>query len=344
MQRKRKFPLKECLQFPNNMNGKAIKNYFDRSHELTIDNPVYVKQFMQLFRHCMTYDGAESDITSYLLKKNMQKNMKVKASIFAKQKGIVAGISESMFFLQNASKLTVEIIKRDGSDVEPSENIVTIVGNPVEILAYERTLLNILQRMSGIATQTHMLIYDNKLCSIPVAKNGTYIAATRKTPWMWLDKKAVTVGGGLTHRLSLEDGVLIKDNHIDILKTVGKKSRYEGFLYFIEALKKQKNSIPFEIEVENQEEAQFLVEEYEKSDLQGHLIIMLDNFTAENAKKTIESMRALKSRRNFYISFELSGGVSPSNIREYANVGADVISLGFLTHSSRVLDMSLKFT
>lgn len=325
------------------MNGKAIKNYFDRSHELTIDNPVYVKQFTQLFRHCMTYDGAERDITSYLLKKNMRKNIKVKASIFAKQKGIVAGISESMFFLQNASKLTVEIIKRDGSNVEPSENIVTIAGNPVEILAYERTLLNILQRMSGIATQTHMLIYDNKLCSIPVVKNGTYIAATRKTPWMWLDKKAVVVGGGLTHRLSLEDGVLIKDNHIDILKTVGKKSRYEGFLYFIEALKKQKDTIPFEIEVENQEEAQFLVREYEKSGLQGHLIIMLDNFTAENAKKTIESMRALKSRRNFYISFELSGGVNPSNIREYANVGADVISLGFLTHSSRVLDMSLRF-
>lgn len=325
------------------MNGKAIQNYFDRSHELTIDNPVYVKQFMQLFRHCMTYDGAEHDITSHLLKKSMQKNMKAKASIFAKQKGIVAGISESMFFLQNASKLTVEIIKRDGSDVEPSENIVTIVGNPVEILAYERTLLNILQRMSGIATQTHILIHNNKLNFAPVIKNGTYIAATRKTPWMWLDKKAVAVGGGLTHRLSLEDGVLIKDNHIDILKTAGKKSRHEGFLYFIDALKKQKDTIPFEIEVENQEEAQFLVQEYEKSGLQGHLIIMLDNFTPEAAEKTIKSMRALKSKKNFYVSFELSGGVNPSNIREYANVGADVISLGFLTHSSGILDMSLKF-
>ncbi len=325
------------------MNGKAIKSYFDRSHELTIDNPVYVKQFMQLFRHCMTYDGAEHDSTSRLLKKSMQKNTKAKVSIFAKQKGIVAGISESMFFLQNASKLAVEIIKRDGSGVKPSDSIATIAGNPIEILAYERTLLNIVQRMSGIATQTHVLIQSHKLQPIPVIKNGTYIAATRKTPWMWLDKKAVAVGGGLTHRLSLEDGVLIKDNHIDILKTTGKKSRYEGFLYFIEAWKKQKDTVPFEIEVESREEAQFLVQEYEKSGLRGHLIIMLDNFTAEHAKKTIEGMRALKSRKNFYISFELSGGVDPSNMGEYANAGADVISLGFLTHSSRVLDMSLKF-
>lgn len=326
------------------MKRQIIKEYYDKSGELVIENLPYGKQLIELCTFLTRYDRAKNDKTSRILESVITKSSRAKARVIAKQNGIVAGVSEIKYFLDHASSCRVDPLKKDGDNVYPFESILTITGYPIEILQYERTILNMLQRMSGIATQTHAFIHKHNLSPFPRGKDGTYVAATRKTHWMWLDKKAVSIGTGLTHRLSLSDGILIKDNHIDLLKKFGKaKSRLEGFLFYIGRLKKQNQKMPFEIEVETFKEALFVHHTYVKYALKNPLILMLDNFSPQTAKKTIQIIQKMQNTASFPVLFELSGGINASSIADYAAIGADVVSLGSLTNCAVSLDISLQF-
>jgi len=306
----------------------TIKQYFNKGPLLTVKKKFYAETCRQLFDFQIKQDLIENDITSKIIS---GKYLKTKAQIISKQNGVIAGIEEVIYLINERTHLKVKQITKDGTKIIDKDLLLEMTGNPLEILKYERTILNILQRMSGIATLTNSLITKNHL--------RTPLAATRKTLWGLMDKKAVFIGGGLTHRLSLSDEILIKDNHIDLWVKKSRVSRSESLKMILDFIKKSQVKKPFEIEVETEKEAYFLNNYYQKSNIPGPLIIMLDNFEPSTAKKTIETIRNQKGTPK--IIFELSGGINEYNIKDYDQVGADVISLGALTHSSRALNISL---
>ncbi len=334
------------------MNKKQILlSYFDKSKKLTITNPLYRKQVEALCSFFLLSDEIKHDLSTQLISKILKDSSrhlehsesshsvkefeishppadgfemtKCATSIIAKQDGIVAGIEESVYILTKQSGIKVREKVKDGVSVKKGEVILELTGNFDQLLKLERTVLNILQRMSGIATETHRLI--------SLLNSTTKIAATRKTLWGWLDKKAVALGGGLTHRLSLKDGILIKDNHLDLIST----NKLVAIEKIIEQIKEKRINGLCEIEVNTYQQAIFAKKWWHEVMRDIPLIIMLDNFSAKEAKKTI---MAIKSSN---LIIELSGGINERNIQEYASIGADVFSLGCLTHSSKSLDLSL---
>ena len=221
--------------------------------------------------------------------------------------------------------------KKDGASVKKGEVILEITGNARDILGYERTLLNILQRMCGIATATFNV---KKL-----VKGRCSIAATRKTLLHLIDKKAVSIGKGLTHRLDLSDFILIKDNHLAVL---GNNIRMA-----IELSDRNSKTKHIEIEVKNKKEALEAARAIKKIKSKKLFAIMFDNMEPSMIKTTIIKINnILKNKNNDkknkrIILFEASGGINPKNIAEYSKTGVDVVSLGFLTHSVKAFDMSL---
>ena len=309
--------------------NEIIKQYFDKSRFLTVKNENYAKTCLQLFDFQTRNDLVENDITSKIIDGKYQD---IKAVIVAKQTGVVAGIEEVVYLIKERTDLKVKIIAKDGTAIKKKDLIIELFGNPLEILQFERTILNIISRMSGIATATNYLIKKNNL--------KTSLAATRKTLWGLLDKKAASIGGGLTHRLSLSDEILIKDNHIDIMAKNSQLTRLESLKKILTFIKKSQTKRPFEIEVETEKEAFFLNNFYQKTNITAPLIIMFDNFKPSVAARTIKTISEQKGGSE--IIFELSGGINENNINDYDKLGADVLSIGALTHSAKALDISLR--
>jgi len=313
----------------NKIISPIIRQYFDKGYLLTTKNKLYSETCLQLFDFQTKNDLVENDVTSKIIAGKYKDPM---ANIVAKQSGVVAGIEEVVYMVNKKTNLTVKQKIKDGKKIKDKDLLLELTGDPLEILKYERTILNILQRMSGIATFTNQLITDYRL--------QTQLAATRKTLWGLMDKKAVSIGGGLTHRLSLSDEILIKDNHIDIIAKKITVSRFEGLKVIMKNIKKNLVNRPFEIEVETEKEAYFLNNYYKEINITAPLIIMLDNFKPSIAVKTIKTIRGQEGSSE--IAFELSGGINENNIKYFDQVGADIISLGSLTHSPKALDISLQ--
>lgn len=247
--------------------------------------------------------------------------LKAEAHIIAKEPCVVAGLPEIETLFK---MLDIKVVRsvNDGDEANQGAVIAEITGEGRAILTAERTALNILTRMSGIATTTRRLLERAKK-----HKKDVRIAATRKTaPGLrHFDKRAVAIGGGDTHRFRLDDTVLIKDNHIAIAGGVE------------EAIRRARSATSFakkiEIEVKKPEEAL-------KAAQMGVDIIMLDNMTPEKVKGSIETLKENGLRDSVLI--EVSGGVTEENVTEYAETEPDIISLGFLTHSVKAIDMSLE--
>lgn len=247
----------------------------------------------------------------------------VEAEIIAKEQGVAAGIEETIVLARSLG-LKIGTHIGDGDAFKNKQVIIKLAGNARTILTAERTMLNLLSRMSGIATTTRKLLEKIKKANLT-----TRIASTRKTApgLLYFDKKAVQIGGGDSHRLHLDDLVLIKDNHITITGNVE------------DAVKKARAKVSFanKIEVETASP-----EEATKAAEAGADIIMLDNFSPKQVKQTIE---LLKKRGHFgKVILEASGGITEENLLEYASTGVDVVSLGELTHSAKALNMSLETT
>ena len=190
-----------------------------------------------------------------------------------------------------------------------------------------------MQRMSGIATETRHLVdllRDHK----------TRIAATRKTNWRYLDKKAVFLGGGLTHRFGLWDSILIKDNHLEALKCDGIKNPVEKAITLVSQFVDKVGFI--EIETTGQDDAIRAARKFKQLKLKKPCITMLDNVTPNEIEQIIKK---LKSKNLYdYVLLEASGNITPENIIEYAKTGVDVLSMGYLTHSAKIFDISLEIT
>jgi nicotinate-nucleotide pyrophosphorylase (carboxylating) len=245
------------------------------------------------------------------------------ALVIAKEAGVAAGIEE-VTILSESLGLKAEGVVSDGAEIKKGQGFLRIAGDARTILSAERTMLNLISRMSGIATATRRLV--EKLCKAGLT---TRLAATRKSvPGLsYFDKKAVLLGGGDPHRLHLDDMILIKDNHIAIVGSV------EGTV----EKAKLKSSFSKKIEVEVTKASDALLAAKAGAD-----IVMLDNFSPKQVKQAVESFK----KAGFFgkVLLEASGGITEVNLLEYASTGVDVLSLGALTHSVRALDISLEIT
>jgi nicotinate-nucleotide pyrophosphorylase (carboxylating) len=269
-------------------------------------------------RKFLEEDLGQGDITTLL---TVPSGTIVEAEIVAKESGVIAGIEE-VFTLLESFGFQVRVLVSDGSRVEGKAAVLKIVGDARTLLSIERTLLNLLMRMSGIATATSRLIEK-----IRRAGYKTRIACTRKVApgLLYFDKRAVMLGGGDTHRLHLDDLIIVKDNHLMVVGDVG------------EAVKRVREAVSFskkiEIEVSSDNEAL----EAAKA---GADIVMLDNFSPQQIKNTLVLLdrEGLRSK----VLIEASGGINEQNVLEFAATGVDILSFGEITDSAKALDMSLE--
>ncbi len=263
-------------------------------------------------------DVGQGDVTTSLV---IEAASRAEAQVVARQSGIVAGIEEATILLESLG-LGAKASVKDGQEVRKNQVLLNISGDTRTILTAERTLLNVLSRMSGIATATRNLVEK-----LRKAKFKTRVACTRKTApgLLYFDKKAVHLGGGDAHRFHLDDMVLIKDNHIamvgNVQKTVETARKHVSF------------SKKIEVEVTTIEDA--LCAARAEAD-----IIMLDNFSPEKIRKAFEALK--KAKYDKKVLLEASGGINAKNVLKFAATGVDLVSLGELTQSPRAFNMSLE--
>lgn len=304
---------------------------------LTLENNVYKQWvFRYTFLELEKDLGAKGDVTTNSLFPELKE---VKAKVIAKEDGVLAGLEEIKYFLIDADenfrprvsgKFSIDFKKKDGDLLHKGDVIMDISAEVHDLLAIERIMLNLLMRMSGIATKTRRIVDK-------VAEYGTLIVPTRKTLWGLLDKKGVVVGGGGTHRLNLCDAILIKDTHLDLMD--------RDFHKVLKSLGEKKPDCRFiEIEIENIDEAvsaaKFLSVNMATYQLNTIGAIMFDNTDPADIKKAIERIKADGLHEK--LLFEASGGINEMNVAEYAATGVDIISMGELTNGVKSLDMSMK--
>jgi nicotinate-nucleotide pyrophosphorylase (carboxylating) len=271
-------------------------------------------------RQLLAEDVGQGDVTSAAV---VPAGLKVEAVVVAKEVGIAAGIEETMILAESLG-LNVKAEVADGDEIKNSNVILKISGDAQTMLSAERTMLNMLSRMSGIATATRRLA--EKLAN---ARATAKIAATRKTALGlgYFDKKAVLIGGGDPHRLRLDDMILIKDNHVAIAGSVEN------------AVKRAKQAVSFSKKIEAEVTS---VADALKAAEAGADIVMLDNFSPKQVR---EAVGALKKAGVFgKVLLEVSGGITEQNLLDYASAQVDIISIGALTHSANALDISLEIT
>ena len=278
-----------------------------------IDDPI-INEFID---NAIREDVGDGDHTSLSIIPATEKG---KARLIVKDEGILAGVEiAEKVFKRFDPEMKIEVLMKDGSHVKHGDIAFTVEGKVLTILQCERLVLNIMQRMSGVATQTHK--YVEKLEGLK-----TKVLDTRKTtPGMrLLDKCAVKLGGGENHRIGLYDMILIKDNHIDFAGGI------ENAIRSAQNYLKQKNkTLRIEVEARSIDDIKKIM------DIGGVHRIMLDNFDIDTTRKAVKLIDGK-------FETESSGGITIDTLRDYAKCGVDYISVGALTHQIRSLDMSLK--
>lgn len=276
--------------------------------------PVQVSDFIS---RALEEDVGHGDITTESIITSFKKS---RAVVVAKQNIVVAGLDFfSEAFRQIDSTVKVRAKIKDSQRAKKGSTVCEIIGPTGSILKAERVALNILQRLSGIAT------YTSDIVSL-IKKTGVKVVDTRKTtPCMrYMEKYAVRMGGGHNHRFGLYDGILIKDNHIKAAGSIKKAVR---------KVKDAHHLLNVEVEVKNIREV--------KEALASRVdVIMLDNMTPLSMKKAVDLIKKMNSD----VIVEASGNVTPETIRDIAAAGVDLISIGALTHSAPAADLSLKIT
>lgn len=263
-------------------------------------------------------DIGQGDITTSLI---VPENYIAKTKVIVKEPGLAAGIEEAKILLESLG-LKVKTLASDGEKIKAKQALMEITGDARTILSVERTLLNLLSRMSGIAMTTRKLVENIKRAGLK-----TRIACTRKTApgLLYFDKKAVLIGGGDTHRLHLDDMVLIKDNHIAVAGGVEA------------AVKRVKEKVSFSKKIE--------VEVTKADDVlsaakAGVDIIMLDNFSPKQIERAVKLLK----EADFFgkVLLEASGGITAENIMAFASTNVDIVSLGEITDSPKSIDVSME--
>ena len=291
---------------------------------MLLRNKLSESALQDLIRNALKEDIGSGDITTELL---IPKNKVIKAVIILKEKAVVAGLEIAQRVFRAIDKnIQFKVTSADGSQEKPGKIIAKIQGQAGSILSGERTALNFLSHLSGVATVTRSFVDQ-------VKSYKARIMDTRKTtPGLReLEKSAVALGGGHNHRMGLWDAVLVKDNHIAVLKAGARGINIKDIARLVK--EKKPKGMKTDIEVRNLKEFQEVLEIPPD-------IIMLDNMDISQIKKAVAMRDAQPSRKN--VKIEVSGGVRLSNIKAIARAGVDMISIGALTHSAKAVDMSLE--
>ncbi len=273
----------------------------------------------ELIRLALTEDVGSGDVTvEYFVPAQAQ----AQAVVLAKESGVLAGVAVAeAVFLAVDPDISVKVKKEDGAKLAARDVVLELAGPARSILTAERTALNFLQRLSGIATQTAVYVQA-------VAGTTTQILDTRKTTpgWRWLEKAAVRAGGGTNHRIGLYDMAMVKDNHLP------KAGGLTGLQAGIKALQAARPGLKVELEADTVEQVRgFLT-------LSGVAFILLDNMSLEEMRQCVALAKGSG------VKLEASGGITLARLPEIAATGVDFISSGALTHSVKALDLSLDFS
>ena len=280
-----------------------------------------MKSFIAL---ALKEDIGEGDVTS---KSSVPKDLVQKGYILAKEEGVVAGIEVAQeVFKQVDTQVGFKAIISDGSQVKFGDVVIELEGPARSILSGERLALNFMQRMSGIATRTNEIV--NILEGTP-----TKVLDTRKTtPGLRaFEKWSVQLGGGVNHRMGLYDMILLKDNHVDYAGGMR-----EALLQVADYQKARKNQLPLVIETRSFEEIETALNASEETGIEIDRIL-LDNFSHAKVEEAV-------NRYSSRVTLEASGGITPENVRGYGDAGVAFVSMGYMTHSVKSLDLSLKST
>lgn len=319
-----------------NRNNIKRKIHCDTSR-FKLNNKEYQKQILRYTFEEMMEDFSKGDVTTQAF---FKKDAHAQAVVVMKQHGIIAGLAEIPYFLKKLPKIKAKFLKKDGARVKPGDIVLKLSGPVHELMRTERVMLNFIGRLSGIATYTakHVALARK-------INRNILLTPTRKTLWGWLDKKACTVAGAGTHRLNLNDAILIKHNHIKaagidiaeyLRKTLknahGKKSARGRFI---------------EIEVRNAKDAIKVAKVFTQAKSERRIkqiklpcFLMFDNMFPQKIARAIEIIK----RETTYNSvlFEASGGINLKNLASFVKTGVDIISIGALTHSAAMLDCSMR--
>ncbi len=309
--------------------ARIVRAFF-RGGGLTPENPAYLEAAFRIIETLLREDLAAGDLTASALGIGGER---VSAHILAREDGVIAGVAE-IAALYRKHEVAVEIEQQDGESIGAGDVVMRVEGSQAALLGLERTALNILQRMSGIATAARRL-QDR----VHRTASRTRIVGTRKTHWGLLDKRALHLGGAGTHRLGLGDAILIKNNHLALIAN----SEEEAAPKVIERAWAARGKSAFiEVEVRSEAAARAAAQAFQRlqrtSAEDYPCVLMLDNMAPREMSGVIASLRQEGLWDSILV--EASGGICESNVEEYAACGADVISIGALTHSVQALDLS----
>ena len=299
--------------------GELVRKVLDYSSRLHFDSDRYRNWILDVVLAPIIADVGGRDVTGHAV---LSGNRQARAAIVAQSQFLVAGIEEAVFLFEQFY-VTCNIKRQDGDRVKAGTTLLELEGKEQDIVKAERGILEVIARMSGIATGT-----------AKVVRSDVLIASTRKSLFPLMDKKAVAIGGGLTHRLGLFDAVLIKDTHLTQLKV-------EAANYVQLALErgwKAKGSF-VEIEVSTEKEALDAAHAFAAlGDGRGR-VMMFDNMEASVISSVLEKIKLVGVSD---IIFEASGGITEKNLALYAASGVDVVSMGMLTRTFPSVDVSLE--
>ncbi len=313
----------------NSTREQRIEQALFRGRSLTLENPAYCHAVRTLTETLLQDDFGPGDLTAKSLG---LKDRHASAAIVVREGGMVAGLEEFALLLRERG-VDVAFEKKDGDVVRPGDIVLRAKGSEAKLLALERVGLNLLQRMSGIATASRCL-QDRARRRHP----STRVVGTRKTPWGLLDKRALHLGGAGTHRLGLGDAILIKNNHLALLAA---REEEAAPIAIERAWDFRRESAFIEVEVRSESAARAAAQTFrrlqQKASEQYSCVLMLDNMAPDHIGAILETLR----REDLWdhVLVEASGGISESNVEAYAATGADAISIGALTHSARALDL-----
>ncbi len=310
----------------NQMRRKErVEQVYQQGKNLNFENQEYSRQVGEFISTALREDVGTGDITTQTV---IPMGLEMSAVIKSKESGVFCGQQE-LNFLYKSQNVSLKFLIADGQEIIKNQRLVEITGSAQTLLTLERVGLNIVRRMSGIATATRS--YAQLLQG-----SGAQVAATRKVVTCELmEKRAVYVGGGLTHRIGLDKHIMIKDCHLDIIKKFQGKEAIESVITACEEVK-----VPVEIEVETLEDGLLAAQIFARSRYEGVPIIMLDNILPSNISTFCDMLeeRSLRDK----VLLEASGGITLNNLVDYGASGVDVVSTSAITEGACSLDLHQK--
>jgi nicotinate-nucleotide pyrophosphorylase (carboxylating) len=317
----------------NSTREQRILQALFRGGALGLSNLRYRDTVRTLTELLVEADLAPADVTAKALRLPQRK---IGAVVLSQQGGVAAGLDEFRFLMERRG-IKVVAEKNDGDAMAPGEILLRVKGPETTLLAMERVGLNLLQRMSGIATMARCFKERAR------QKGRARVVGTRKTPWSLLDKRALHLGGAGTHRLGLGDAILIKNNHLALLAPSEEQA---APLAIERAWKARRKAAFIEIEVQDAGAARAAARTFrrllEEGTQEFPCLLLLDNLLPAQIDTIVDILR--REGLWDYVLVEVSGGISETNFEAYAATGADAISVGALTHSPRAVDLCLRIS